>query len=49
MTLNHHAYTILVDALSKDAYIKIINSDNDMFVDAHDLWTRIHVKYYKSK
>jgi hypothetical protein len=40
---------ILVDAISKDAYYAIMNSDNDMFVDVHDLWIRVKVKYFKSK
>ena len=41
MTLNHQACDILNDALSKDAYYAIMTSNDDMFVDAHDLWTTI--------
>jgi hypothetical protein len=46
LSLNHHACNILVDSLSRDAYFAIMSSDNDLFVDAHDLWNRIKVKYF---
>jgi hypothetical protein len=49
LTLNHHACNILVDALARDAYFAIMSSDNDIFVDAHELWTTIKLKYFKSK
>jgi hypothetical protein len=49
LSLNHHACNILVDALTRNAYFDAMSSDNDLFVDAHDLWTRIKVKYFESK
>jgi hypothetical protein len=48
LSLNHHACNILVDSLSRNAYFAIMSSDSDLFVDAHDLWTRIKLKYFKS-
>jgi hypothetical protein len=48
LSLNHHACNILVESLSRYAYFAIMSSDNDCFVDAHDLWTRIKSKYFKS-
>jgi hypothetical protein len=48
LSLNHHACNILVDSLSRGAYFAIMSSDNDLFVDAHDLWTRIKTKYSES-
>jgi hypothetical protein len=45
LSLNHRACNILVDSLSRGAYFAIMSSDNDLFVDAHDLWNRIKVKY----
>jgi hypothetical protein len=48
LSLNHHACNILVESLSRDAYFAIMSSDNDCFVDAHDLWTRYKSKYFKS-
>jgi hypothetical protein len=41
LTLNHHACNILVNALTRDAYFAIMSGDNDLFIDAHELWTRI--------
>jgi hypothetical protein len=49
LSLNHHACNILVDSLSRDAYFAIMSSDNDLFVKAHDLCTRIKLKRFKSK
>jgi hypothetical protein len=46
LSLNHHACNILVDSLSRGAYFSIMSSDSDLFVDAHDLWNRIKVKYF---
>jgi hypothetical protein len=46
LSLNHHACNILVDSLSRSAYFAIMSSDSDLFVDAHDLWNRIKVKYF---
>jgi hypothetical protein len=48
LSLNHHACNILVDSLSRGAYFAIMSSDNDLFVDAHDLWTKIKLKFFKS-
>jgi hypothetical protein len=48
ISLNHHACNILVDSLSRGAYFAIMSSDCDLFVDAHDLWTRIKIKYSES-
>jgi hypothetical protein len=48
LSLNHHACNILVDSLSKGAYFAIMSSYCDLFVDAHDLWTRIKLKFFKS-
>jgi hypothetical protein len=48
LSLNHHACNILVDSLSKSAYFAIMSSDSDLFVDAHDLWTKIKLKFFKS-
>jgi hypothetical protein len=45
LTLNHQTCNILVDALTRDVYYAIMTSDNDMFVDGLDLWSRIKVKY----
>jgi hypothetical protein len=46
LSLNHYACNILVDSLSRSAYFAIMSSDSDLFVDAHDLWNRIKVKYF---
>jgi hypothetical protein len=46
LSLNHHACNILVDSLSRSTYFSIMSSDSDLFVDAHDLWNRIKVKYF---
>jgi hypothetical protein len=48
LSINHHACNILVDSLSRSAYFAIMSSDSDLFVDAHDLWNRIRIKYSKS-
>jgi hypothetical protein len=48
ISLNHHACNILVDSLYRNAYFAIMSSDIDLFVDSHDLWTRIKLKYFKS-
>jgi hypothetical protein len=45
LSLNHRACNILVDSLSRSAYFAIMSSDSDLFVDAHDLWNKIEVKY----
>jgi hypothetical protein len=47
--LNCQAYDILVNSLCKDTYFAVMSSDSDLFVDAHDLWTRIKLKYFESK
>jgi hypothetical protein len=46
---NYQAYDILVNSLSKDVYFVVIDSNSDVLVDAHDLWTRIKIKYSESK
>jgi hypothetical protein len=48
LSLNHLACNILVDSLSRGAYFAIMSSDSDLFVDAHDLWTKIKLKFFKS-
>jgi hypothetical protein len=49
LSLNHHACNILVDSLSRDTYFAVMSSDNDLFVDANDLWIIIKLKYFMSK
>jgi hypothetical protein len=44
LTLNHHACKTLVEALTRDAYFAIMSGDNDLFIDSHELWTRIELK-----
>jgi hypothetical protein len=34
--------------LSRSAYFSIMSSESDLFVDAHDLWNRIKVKYFEA-
>jgi hypothetical protein len=34
--------------LTIDAYYVVMTSDSDMFVDAHNFWTRIKDKYFES-
>jgi hypothetical protein len=46
LTLIHYACNILVDTLTRDAYYDVMTSDSDMFIDAHDLWTKIKAKYF---
>jgi hypothetical protein len=48
LSLNHHACNILVDSLSRGAYFAIMSIDSDLFVDAHDLWTKIKLNFFKS-
>jgi hypothetical protein len=48
LSLNDHACNILVNSLSRGAYFAIMSSDSDLFVDAHDLWTKIKLKFFKS-
>jgi hypothetical protein len=43
LSLNHHACNILVDFVSRNSYFAIMSSDSDLFVGAHDLWTRINL------
>jgi hypothetical protein len=45
---NYQAYDILVNFLTKDVYFVVIGSNSDVLVDAHDLWTRIKIKYSES-
>ena len=46
LSLNHRACNILVESLSRGAYFAIMSNDNDLIVDAHDLWNRIKVKSF---
>jgi hypothetical protein len=46
LSLNHHACNILVESLSRGAYFSIMSSDTNLIADAHDLWSRIKVKYF---
>jgi hypothetical protein len=48
LTLNHQACNILVSDLSKDAYYAIMNNNDAMLIDWHDVWTIIKMKYFKS-
>jgi hypothetical protein len=48
LSLNHHTCNILVDSLSRGAYFAIMSSDSDLFVDAHDLWTKLKLNFFKS-
>jgi hypothetical protein len=48
LSLNNHACNILVDSLSRGAYFAIMSSGSDLFVDAHDLWTKLKLKFFKS-
>lgn len=48
LSLNHHACNILVDSLSRGAYFAIMSSDSDLFANAHDLWTKLKLKFFKS-
>jgi hypothetical protein len=48
LSLNHHACNILVESLSRGAYFAIMSSDSDLFVNAHDLWTKIKLKFFES-
>jgi hypothetical protein len=45
LSLNHYACNILVDSLSRSAYFAIMSNDSDLFVDAHDLWTKIKLNF----
>jgi hypothetical protein len=49
LSLNHYSCNIIVGKITKDAYFAIMSSDNDLFVDAHEMWTRIKLMYLKSK
>jgi hypothetical protein len=47
LSLNHHACNILVDTHTRETYIAIMSSDNDMFVGGHELCTRIKLTYFQ--
>jgi hypothetical protein len=49
LRLNYQAYVILANSLSKDTYFAIMSGDSDLFGDAHDLWTRMKLKYFEYK
>jgi hypothetical protein len=47
--LNYLAYDILSKSLSKEDYRAFIIRYNEPICDAHDIWTRIKIKFDESK
>jgi hypothetical protein len=47
--LNYLAYDILSKSLSKDGYRALIIKYDKPICDAHDIWTRIKIKFDESK
>jgi hypothetical protein len=47
--LNYLAYDILSNSLSNEDYRAIISNYNESIHDAHDIWTRIKIKFDESK
>jgi hypothetical protein len=47
--LNYLAYDILSDSLSNEDYRAFISNYNESIHDAHDIWTRIKIKFDESK
>jgi hypothetical protein len=47
--LNYLAYDILSNSLSNEDYRAFISNYNESIHDAHDIWTRIKIKFDKSK
>jgi hypothetical protein len=47
--LNHLAYDILSNSLSREDYRAFIMNYNESIHDAHDIWTRIKSKFDESK
>jgi hypothetical protein len=49
LSLNYLAFDILGNSLSKEDYHAFIINYNESFHDAHDIWTRIKMKFDESK
>jgi hypothetical protein len=47
--LNYLAFDILVNSLSKEGYHAFIMNHYEHIPDAHDIWTRIKIKFDESK
>jgi hypothetical protein len=47
--LNYLAYDILSNSLSNEDYRAFISNYNESIHDAHDIWTRIKIKFDESK
>jgi hypothetical protein len=47
--LNYLAFDILSNSLSKEDYRAFISNYNESIHDAHDIWTRIKIKFDESK
>jgi hypothetical protein len=47
--LNYLAFDILVNSLSKEDYHALIMNRYEHIPDAHDIWTRIKIKFDESK
>ena len=47
--LNYLAYDILSNSLSNEDYCAFISNYNESIHDAHDIWTRIKIKFDESK
>jgi hypothetical protein len=47
--LNYLAYDILSNSLSKEDYHAFVMNYNESIRDAHDIWTRIKIKFDESK
>jgi hypothetical protein len=47
--LNYLAYDILSNSLSNEDYRAFISNYNESIHDAHDIWTRIKIKFNESK
>jgi hypothetical protein len=47
--LNYLAYDILSNSLSNEDYCAFISNFNESIHDAHDIWTRIKIKFDESK
>jgi hypothetical protein len=47
--LNYLAFDILVNSLSKEDYHALIMNHYEHIPDAHDIWTRIKIKFDESK
>jgi hypothetical protein len=47
--LNYLAFDILVNSLSKEDYHALIKNHYEHIPDAHDIWTKIKIKFDESK